>query len=155
MLVLCVTQQTNMNVRSGGNLSLPSNVVVVIQLLTLSQSWPERVGQVSHWAKKSRGSSGFRDLRDLGEEAKRGRQSGQLKVSSLDLVTALSFRPLLLKLAAGSSLCLFLPRRRLEARALESRGDVAGIHASHTELFVVCGPSRLSLIVCQFGFLPD
>lgn len=64
----------------------------------------------------------------VGEEAKRDRQSGQWKVSNFDLITALSFRPILLKLAVVSSLRSFRPIRRLQATALESRRDVSVIH---------------------------
>lgn len=63
-----------------------------------------------------------------GEEAIGDRQSGQWKVINFDMITALCFRPILLKLAVVSSLRLFLPIRRLQATALESRRDVSGIH---------------------------
>lgn len=63
-----------------------------------------------------------------GEEAIGDRQSGQWKVINFDMITALSFRPILRKLAVVSSLRLFLPIRRLQATALESRRDVSGIH---------------------------
>lgn len=102
-------------------------------------------------------------LWQAGEEAKRDRQSGQCKVSNFDMIPALRFRPIFLKLAVVSVLFCSLVSSHKKTSSHGSGEQTRCFRDPFSKRAVLWrrtavggyGPSRLSLIVHQFGFFPD
>lgn len=123
-------------------------VVVVIQLLALSKSWPEEVDHVSNWAQfafitvlqEEKNLVNFLGLCDFqskvrryyGEQERKPKETAnQVNARSATLIRSRLFvSDQFFWNLQGFLFCsvrLFLPIRRLQATALESRRDVSGI----------------------------